>query len=95
MSTRPEAPPAPSDEQLIRDESIYGRLPLLPEEREYGTRGAHATCFAYAVATWCFLTGGYVAQYLGAVQGMICLLTGSVIGVFLTTMGPGRGARLC
>lgn len=37
---------------------------------------------------WCFLIGGYVAQYLGAVRGMICLLTGCVIGVFFTTIGP-------
>jgi NCS1 family nucleobase:cation symporter-1 len=77
---------------LIRDESIYGRLPLLPEEREYDTLSAHATCFAYAVATWCFLTGGYVAQYLGAVDGVICLLTGSVIGTFLTTLAPALGS---
>ena len=91
--TGPEASPLPSDESLIRSESIYGRLPLLPEEREYGTRGAHATCFAYAVATWCFLIGGYVAQYLGAVRGMICLVTGSVIGVFLAVMGPALAGQ--
>jgi NCS1 family nucleobase:cation symporter-1 len=75
-----------SDAEFVRQESIYGRLPLLPEEREYGTRGAHSTNFAYAVATWCFLTGGYVAQYVGAIQGMVALIAGSVVGCFLTTM---------
>ena len=35
---------------IIRQESLFGRLPLLPGEREYGALGAHATCFAYAVA---------------------------------------------
>ncbi|MBW2695092.1 MAG: hypothetical protein JRE70_01375, partial [Deltaproteobacteria bacterium] len=80
-------------ETLIRDESLYGRLPLLPDEREYGMRSANTSCFAYAVATWCFLTGGYVAQYLGAIDGMICLLTGSVIGTFLTTMAPALGSQ--
>ncbi|MCH7869293.1 MAG: hypothetical protein IH881_16490 [Myxococcales bacterium] len=44
MSTRPEASPLPSDKQLIRDESIYGRLPLLPGEREYGPSISRRTC---------------------------------------------------
>ena len=39
------------------EDSAFGRLPLLATEREYGTLGAHTTCFAYAIATWCFLTG--------------------------------------
>ena len=78
--------PSPAKADFVRQESIYGRLPLLPDEREYGTAGAHTSCFAYAVATWCFLTGGYVAQYVGAIQGMIALIAGSVIGCYLTTM---------
>ena len=75
-----------SDAEFVKQESIYGRLPLLPEEREYDTRGAHSTNFAFAVATWCFLTGGYVAQYVGAIEGMVALIAGSVLGCFLTTM---------
>jgi len=93
LSERSEQGPAARRAALIRDESLNGRLPLLPEEREYGTFGAHANCFAYAVATWCFLTGGYAALYLGAVKGMICLLTGSVIGVYLTTMAPALAGQ--
>jgi NCS1 family nucleobase:cation symporter-1 len=84
----------PSDHaESIREESLYGRLPLLPEEREYDTRGAYTMCFAYAVATWCFLTGGYVAQYVGAVKGIVCLLAGSVIGAYLTTMAPALASQ--
>ena len=67
-------------------QSLFGRMPVLLEEREYGTVSAHATCFAYAVATWCFLTGGYVAELVGAVQGVVCLVAGNLIGVFITTM---------
>ena len=40
---------------------------------------AHGTCFAYAIATWCFLTGGFAAQYVGAVQGFVCLVAGNII----------------
>jgi NCS1 family nucleobase:cation symporter-1 len=67
-------------------DSVFGRMPVLLDEREYGTAGAHMTCFAYAVATWCFLTGGYVAELVGAVQGIVCLVAGTLIGLFVTTM---------
>ncbi|MBW2693918.1 MAG: thiamine permease, partial [Deltaproteobacteria bacterium] len=82
---------ADSSNELIRQESLFGRLPLLPSEREYGTLGAHNTCFAYAVATWCFLTGSYVADLVGAVQGVVCLIAGSLIGIFLTSMSITLG----
>ena len=82
-----------SDSDLIRQESLFGRLPLLPSEREYGTLGAHNTCFAYAVATWCFLTGSYVAHLVGAVQGVACLIAGSMIGIFLTAMPVALGCQ--
>jgi NCS1 family nucleobase:cation symporter-1 len=82
-----------ADHELIRQESLFGRLPLLPSEREYGTLGAHNTCFAYAVATWCFLTGAYVAQFVGAIQGVACLIAGSLIGIFLTTMPVTLGCH--
>jgi len=85
--------PADSGNELIRQESLFGRLPLLPSEREYGTLGAHNTCFAYAVATWCFLTGAYVAQFVGAIQGVVCLIAGSLIGIFLTTMPVSLGCH--
>ncbi len=49
--------------------------------------------FAYAIATWCFLTGGYVAQFVGAVQGLVCIIAGTVLGVFLTTMPLALGCQ--
>lgn len=73
--------------------SVYGREPLLPGEREYTTWGAHGTCFAYGIATWCFLTGGYAAQLVGAVQGMVCLIAGNLIGVFLISAPLSMGCQ--
>jgi len=83
----------PGLEGRVRRESTFGRLPLLPEEREYGAWGAHATCFSYAVATWCFMIGGYAAQWVGAIQGMVCLIAGNVVGVFLTTLPLSLGCQ--
>jgi NCS1 family nucleobase:cation symporter-1 len=73
--------------------SVYGREPLLPSEREYKFWSAHGTCFAYAIATWCFLTGGYAAQLVGAVQGMVCLIAGNLIGVFLVSASLSSGCQ--
>ncbi|HEU4401432.1 MAG TPA: cytosine permease, partial [Candidatus Polarisedimenticolia bacterium] len=50
-------------------------------------------CFAFAVATWCFMIGGYAAALVGAVQGMICLVSGCVLGIFLTTMAPSLACQ--
>ena len=76
-----------------RAEGVFGRMPLLPGERELGAGGAHASCFAYAVATWCFLTGGYAAQLVGAVDGLVCLVAGNLLGVFLATMTLSLGCQ--
>jgi NCS1 family nucleobase:cation symporter-1 len=73
--------------------SVYGRVPLLLSEREYGSWSAHGTCFAYAIATWCFLTGGFAAQYVGAVQGFVCLVAGNIIGVFLISFPLSMGCQ--
>ncbi len=75
------------------ESSVFSRLPLHLHEREYGSWGAHGTCFAYAIATWCFLVGSYTADLVGAVEGTICLIAGNLIGVFLTTMPLSIGCQ--
>jgi len=74
-------------------DSVFGRMPVLLDEREYGTVGAHMTCFAFAVATWCFLTGGYVAELVGAVRGTICLVAGNLVGLFVTTIPLAKACQ--
>jgi len=76
----------------LRQEAVLGRLPLLASEREYGTAGILATGFTYAVATWCFLIGGYAANVATALPGMIALISGSVVGV---TLSLGAAALAC
>jgi NCS1 family nucleobase:cation symporter-1 len=73
--------------------STYGREPMLPHEREYKFWGAHGTCFAYSIATWCFLTGGIVANYVGAVQGMVCLIAGNLIGTLMVSASLSAGCH--
>lgn len=73
--------------------SVFARLPLLANEREYDTLRAHGTCFAYAIATWCFLLGSYAADLVGAVEGTVCLIAGNLIGTFLCTMPLSLGCQ--
>jgi len=94
FATRPETQArAQATPAAPLEASVFGRMPVLLGEREYGAAGAHATCFAFAVATWCFLVGGYAAQLVGAVQGAVCLLAGSMIGVFLAGMPLSLGCQ--
>lgn len=94
MSTPAEAGKTTQNNEFHGDLlSVYGREPLLPNEREYKTWSAHGTCFAYAIATWAFLTGGITANYVGALQGMVCLIAGNLIGVFLVSASLSAGCQ--
>jgi NCS1 family nucleobase:cation symporter-1 len=96
MSAEGFGPPAsgsPASSPSEQEDSAFGRLPLRIGEREYGTASAHTTCFAYSIATWCFLTGSFVAELVGAVQGIVCLIAGNLIGIFITTMALGLGCQ--
>jgi NCS1 family nucleobase:cation symporter-1 len=75
------------------EHSAFGRLPMAVGEREYGMLSAHGICFAYAIATWCFLVGSYAASLLPALDGALCLIAGNLIGVFLTTMPLSLGCQ--
>ena len=94
MSTQSSERETAGTEQFHGDLlSTYGREPMMPSEREYRFWGAHGTCFAYSIATWCFLTGGIVANYVGAIQGMVCLIAGNLIGTLLVSASLSAGCH--
>ena len=90
MTTGPHAAVEASS---VDSDSVYGRLPLRLSERTYSSFQAHGACFAYAIATWCFLVGSYAANLVGAVEGTICLMAGNLIGTFLCTMPLSLGCQ--
>lgn len=70
----------------LHEEALYGRLPLLDEERTL-TRGRSMTAgINAAMMAWCFLVGGYTANVMDASRGAIALVTGSVCSVVLMTL---------
>jgi len=94
MSKRPATGKSTGHEPFHGDLlSVYGREPMLPHEREYKTWSAHGTCFAYSIATWCFLTGGITANYVGAIQGMVCLIAGNLIGTLMVAASLSAGCH--
>jgi NCS1 family nucleobase:cation symporter-1 len=63
--------------------ALEGSWPVLPQERTWGGLALFGVSVSTAIATWCFLIGGYVAYYLGAVSGTFVMIAGSLVGILL------------
>ncbi|WP_120693654.1 purine-cytosine permease family protein [Pseudarthrobacter phenanthrenivorans] len=63
-----------------------GSLPLLSHERNWSPRALFFSSAQAAVATWCFIIGGYVAFYLPAGQGSVVMVATMFAGMFLVFM---------
>lgn len=57
--------------------------PTLPGERNWGGLAAVGLYASTAMATWCFLIGGYVAFYLDARSAMPIMIAGGLFGIIL------------
>jgi nucleobase:cation symporter-1, NCS1 family len=64
-------------------ESAY---PLLPHERVWRQSDLMLVSISTSVATWCFLMGGFVGNYLNAKMGIAALIAGSIIGMLLISL---------
>ena len=62
-------------------EAVTGSMPLIRREQTWGKFAIFGNTASAAVATWCFLTGGYIAYYLPAGPGAIAITTGTLLGV--------------
>ncbi len=57
--------------------------PTLPGERTWGGMAAAGLYASTAMATWCFIIGGYVAYYLDAASAIPIMIAGGLFGIFL------------
>ncbi len=73
-------------ETALADESGW---PLLPAERTWGPVRLTVTLATTAAATWCYLIGESVANYLGFVKGAAALTAGCLIGMLLVLLAAG------
>lgn len=66
-------------------------LPLRRAERSWGALALFGNTATAAMATWCFIIGGYIAFYLDAGQGSLVIFGGMLVGMFfvlLATLPP-------
>jgi len=63
--------------------AVEGSWPVLPAERTWGAKALFGISVSAAIATWCFLIGGYVGYYLPAGVGTIVMIAGSLVGILM------------
>lgn len=72
---------------VVMDEaSAEASLPIHASERTWGALAVFGNTASAAIATWCFITGGFVAYYVQAGPGSIAIIAGTLIGVFLSLL---------
>ena len=74
------------DVAVAADKSAW---PLLRSERIWGPWRLAIALATAAAATWCYLIGEYVGQYLNFFQGALALSAGSMIGMLLVLLAAG------
>lgn len=72
--------------RISADETAW---PLVPNERTWSPFRLAVTLVTTSAATWCYLIGGSVGQYVGFVQGALTLFAGCMIGMLLVLLAAG------
>lgn len=62
--------------------SADGSLPPAQRDRSWGPFALFGNSAGAAVATWCFIIGGYIAFYVPAGIGTVIILGGMLVGMF-------------
>ena len=60
-----------SKNDYITQETITGVVPMLKGDRQYGFLDLFLSTSGFAIATWCYTQGAYVAQFLSFKQMII------------------------
>jgi len=71
---------------VLADESAW---PLFPAERTWGVIRLTVTLATTAAATWLYLIGESVGNYLGFIEGGVALTAGCMIGMLLVLVAAG------
>lgn len=67
----------------IRQETVTGVVPMLNSDRQYSFWDLFLSTSGFAIATWCYTQGAYVAQYLSFKQMLINIFCFNIIFVFV------------
>ena len=72
-----------NEADYIRQETITGVVPMLNKERQYSFWDLFLSTSGFAIATWCYTQGAYVAEYLSFRQMLINIFCFNIIFVFI------------
>lgn len=70
-------------DNYIVQETVTGTVPVLAEEKKYSFWDIFLTTSGFAIATWCYTQGAYVAQFLGFKQMLINVFCFNIIWCFI------------
>lgn len=70
----------------IDQETLQDGLPLTKGRRTWGPFAIFSSSVATAIATWCFIIGGFVAYYLPAGTGTVAIIAGSLLGILFIVL---------
>lgn len=77
----------------VREEARYGRLPLLPEERDLGLRRASAAHFTLVLSFWPLLVGTLLPRDVNLFAAFCLLTAGTYTGATLSAIAALPAAR--
>lgn len=79
-----------STASAVRAESLNGRLPIPKDERPYKSYYIGISVFfSFGVATWGFLTGGFLGTLANFPLGISAFFAGQLIGIAVGAFGVG------
>ena len=67
----------------IQQETITGTVPMLTNERKYSFWDLFLSTSGFAIATWCYTQGAYVAEFLTFKQMLINIFCFNIVWVFI------------
>lgn len=72
-----------SNAEYIRQETVTGTVPMLGRDRQYSFWDLFLATSGFAIATWCYTQGAYVAQYLSFKQMLINIFCFNIIWILI------------
>lgn len=70
----------------IKQETVTGVVPMLTRDRKYSFLDLFLTTSGFAIATWCYTQGAYVAQFLSFKQMIINIFCFNLVWVLLESL---------
>lgn len=70
----------------VDTQALQDGLPLPREKRPWSPFTIFSTSVATAIATWCFIIGGFVSYFLPAGTGTLAIVAGSLVGILFIVL---------